>query len=83
MVKFVRLAFHERSEVKRLSRTNPALAGWWFRVPDTGKYRVQISDFRFQNWTIFRAAEQGGRGTGDPSTSSGQAPGRGKLKIDN
>jgi hypothetical protein len=48
-VKFVRLSFHERSEMKRLSRTNPALAGWWFRVPDTGKYRVQISDFRFQN----------------------------------
>ena len=27
MVKFVRLPFYERSEMKRLSRTNPALAG--------------------------------------------------------
>jgi hypothetical protein len=62
MVKFVRLTFYERSEMKRLSRTNPALAGSWFRVPDTGKYRVQISEFE---WTIFRAAEAG-HGSGDP-----------------
>ena len=28
MVKFVRLPFYERSEMKRLSRTNPDLSGW-------------------------------------------------------
>ena len=65
----MRLTFYERSEMKRLGRTNPDLAGWWFRVPGTGYRKVPGSDFRFQNsefkWTIFRAAEAG-QGSGDP-----------------
>jgi len=39
MVKFVRLPFHERSVVKRLSRTNPELHGY-MPAPRIGGYMV-------------------------------------------
>ena len=52
-------------------------------VPST----VQISDFRIQisefEWTIFRAAEQGGRGTLRLAQGRLRDEGRGTGKIDN